>query len=130
MKRSSLTRPRKGFWTCQRQHNGVKCGSLNPNRKQKCMVCGGAKPAKSKPKHMQVLTTMTYEDFVEITGSETCGICGAAPKAKRLHRDHDHRTGRPRGLLCFRCNSGLRDYMTLAWMRAAVAYLERSEDAA
>lgn len=66
-----------------------------------------------------------YEAWVERYG-ERCGICGAPPKTKRLHRDHDHRTGRARGLLCFRCNRLLPTYATLEWLRSAVAYIERS----
>jgi len=72
---------------------------------------------------------LTYEQYVELNGGvEACGICGAErkPGGKRLHRDHDHRRAVPRGLLCFRDNSALRPYMTLEWLRAAVAYLERT----
>lgn len=41
-----------------------------------------------------------------------CGICGSAKVgcSKRygnFHVDHDHRTGRIRGLLCQGCNVGL-----------------------
>ena len=70
---------------------------------------------------------MTYEDYVELNGGEeTCGICGRPPKlgGKRLHRDHDHRSGLPRGLLCFPCNAALRPYMTVDWLRSAMSYLE------
>jgi hypothetical protein len=39
-----------------------------------------------------------------------CGMCGRPPsEAISLHIDHDHRTGRIRGLLCFRCNNSLGD---------------------
>lgn len=72
---------------------------------------------------------LTYEQYVELNGGvERCGICGKEPKpGKRLHRDHDHRTGKPRALLCFPCNSALRPYMTLDWLMAAVAYIKRTE---
>jgi hypothetical protein len=66
---------------------------------------------------------------VELNGSETCGICGDVGKTRKLHRDHDHRTGKPRGLLCFRDNAALRPYMTLEWIEAAAAYLRRTEAA-
>ncbi len=33
-----------------------------------------------------------------------CEICHRPPKTVALAWDHDHATGRPRGLLCFRCN--------------------------
>jgi hypothetical protein len=71
-----------------------------------------------------------YETFLALNGGvELRGICGAAPKTKRLHRDHDHRTGRARGLLCFRCNAALRPYQTRDWLLAAAAYIERGEAA-
>lgn len=71
---------------------------------------------------------LPYEHYLKLNGGvERCGICGAEPKpGRRLHRDHDHRTGAPRGLACFPCNSALRPYMTADWLRAALAYLERT----
>lgn len=70
---------------------------------------------------------LTYEEYVALNGGEHCGICGTVKKVggKRLHRDHDHRTAKPRGILCFRCNAVLRPYMTLEWLRSAAEYLER-----
>lgn len=116
------------FWTCQRQTAGVKCGAKNSARRQICVTCGKRRPQIKRPAHMAVLESMTYEQAVALYG-EQCGICGAKPGTRRLHRDHEHKgSGAIRGLCCFRCNAALRNYMTLEWLRAAVAYLERFEE--
>lgn len=40
-----------------------------------------------------------------------CAICGRPPRRDiSLHVDHEHGTGRIRGLLCFRCNNALGDF--------------------
>lgn len=70
---------------------------------------------------------IAYERYVELNGGEHCGICGAERKPeKRLDRDHDHKTGRPRGLLCWACNRQLRTWATVEWLLAAAAYLKRA----
>jgi hypothetical protein len=79
---------------------------------------------------MAILDTMAYEAWVETFG-EVCGICLIEPSAdRRLDRDHDHRTGAARGLLCHRCNRTLGTQIDAAWLRRALAYVERAESAA
>ena len=65
--------------------------------------------------------------FREANGNtDRCGICGKEPEpGKRHHRDHDHKTGAPRGLLCWPCNSRLTTRVDAEWLRRALAYLER-----
>lgn len=60
-----------------------------------------------------------------------CAICGNPPKegGRRLHVDHDHRTGKVRGLLCFRCNRFLPSFATAEWLRRAAAYVESGNGA-
>jgi hypothetical protein len=106
--------------------HGIKCGHVNSARTRKCFSCKKPRP---KRKTIRSQLTLSYEEFIEINGGEHCGICGRGrpESGRRLHRDHDHRTGAPRGLLCFPCNRQLRTWTTIDWMRRAIAYLERSE---
>lgn len=113
------------YWTCTRQTAGIPCRKVNAARKRKCERCGKPKPARRKPKHLAALA-LDYSGFVELNGGERCAICGRGPSAsRRLDRDHCHKTGAPRGLLCARCNRALPNWITAAWLRAAAAYLER-----
>jgi hypothetical protein len=118
----------KGQWTCQRRKAGVKCGHVNANRYRNCRACGKTRPARKRPAHMSALD-LPYEYYEALNGGPDCGICGAPPKpGKRHHRDHEHQgVGTARGLLCWACNSLLPVRVNVAWLRAAVAYLERVE---
>lgn len=52
-----------------------------------------------------------------------CLICKT--KYKRLHRDHNHLTGKFRGLLCMNCNLGLGQFKdNLKTLKKAIHYLE------
>jgi len=51
------------------------------------------------------LTVDQYEGMVAQQG-DLCAICKTKP-ADRYNVDHDHKTGKVRGLLCGRCNTGL-----------------------
>jgi hypothetical protein len=52
-----------------------------------------------------------YEVMLQEHGGR-CRICGSGPReGSSLHVDHDARTGRVRGLLCFRCNAALGQLM-------------------
>lgn len=114
-------------WTCQRQADGVRCGHFNPSIKRNCQSCGKKRPARKRPAHLEALE-LDYEVFVAINGGELCKICGRKPSdGRRLDRDHDHRTGKPRGLLCFKCNKTLQSWMTKTWLEKAAAYLLLAE---
>lgn len=114
-------------WRCRKVTKGVKCGTLNLRVKQVCTTCGGPRPKPRQPAHRAVLDTMPYEAWEARYGA-SCGICGAfATARRRLDRDHDHKTGLPRGLLCARCNRALPSWVTAQWLRRAAYYLERAE---
>lgn len=107
------------FWTCRKCE--VRLGRI----RQKCPTCGQRRPVARVAKHRAALD-LPYEQWVELF-DERCGICDREPKpTRRLDRDHDHRLGTMRGLLCHRCNRALASWVDVQWLRAAAEYLERA----
>ena len=55
------------------------------------------------------------------------GLCLLCKERPPQHVDHDHVTGRVRGVLCSCCNQGLGNFRdSAATLRAAIDYLERT----
>lgn len=53
---------------------------------------------------------------------EECEICGQ--RFKKLNRDHDHKSGQPRGKLCLGCNTSLGRFNDdPAILQKAITYL-------
>ena len=86
-----------------------------------CKVCSAARNRKLHLQKSYGLTEAELEVAVYLQGG-ACAICGRpAPE----HVDHDHATGRVRGVLCFNCNQGLGNFRdNRETLRQAVAYLE------
>jgi hypothetical protein len=71
------------------------------------------------------LTIQDYDRQLSLQGG-ICAICGHPPKVRSLSVDHDHVTGRIRGLLCWSCNRILLPRgMSVEWLRHALIYAER-----
>ena len=72
------------------------------------------------------LSRDAYEAFLK-EQDERCAICRKPIADIRLCIDHDHETGRVRGLLCRSCNLAIGNaYDDPAILRAAAEYLERA----
>lgn len=48
--------------------------------------------------------TLDYYDSLMVKQNNKCAICGDITEEYHLHVDHDHKTGKVRGLLCRHCN--------------------------
>ena len=124
------------YWTCP-------CGTRNERIKQRCANtdCRRARPKKRVPTHARTLRDDSYTVYRDVNAQihaqafggdwtpDACGVCGKPPAtARHMDRDHDHATGRPRGLAC-PGNQGYNALMprqlTLERARLIVAYLER-----
>ena len=88
-------------------------------------------------KRIQKLYNLSKEGYEKILSEQNgvCYICERSPDKIRPRRnlavDHDHKTGRIRGLLCYRCNHVLlgrilRDDPVL--LERALIYLKRETD--
>jgi hypothetical protein len=77
----------------------------------------------------QYLYGITPEQFAErlIAQDNRCAICRTdTPNGKGWQVDHDHATGKVRGVLCVNCNTLLgHSNDDPARLEAAVAYLSR-----
>jgi len=103
--------------------NRKKYNSLSPeekikrNRKQQISLYG--------------LTVDQY-DAMLMEQNYVCAICEKPEKSsskKVLSIDHDHTTGKVRGLLCDTCNSGLGHFFdNLDFLESAVLYLKCSNE--
>ena len=81
------------------------------------------------------LTPEEYGKMLLAQGNK-CAICGNEETATRLDKtkslavDHDHKTGKVRGLLCCECNQGLGKFRdSREMLLSAARYLEQHAEA-
>ena len=73
---------------------------------------------------------LTIESHAELMKQQNglCAVCGKQPGKKRFAIDHDHRSGKNRGLLCTSCNTGLGLFLDNPMLlREAANYLEKHQ---
>lgn len=83
------------------------CGRLLPDsdftkNRYDCKYCRRIKDLKRR-------YGITDEEYIKMWKEQKgkCALCGKELKDEYLHVDHDHTTGRVRGLLCKTCNMNL-----------------------
>ena len=99
-------------------------------RGAKCRPCFNAAQAYSperqrryRLKHFYGLTPEEYNEILEEQGG--CKIC--QKKFDRYHVDHDHNTGKVRGILCLSCNVAIGHFSDdIGTLQNAITYLAQS----
>ena len=97
-----------------------------------CKGCRGKSlglTPKEKSIHMRLMKSygigLRDYDMMLVSQEGGCLICGEAPVGQNLVVDHDHKTGKVRGLLCSNCNLGLGHFLDRPdLLKAAANYLE------
>ena len=106
----------------------------NPDRvqaKKDEYAADGRRSLSNRRSHLKRKYGITIEQYDEMLASQggVCAICEREPNPNiSLHVDHDHETGRIRGLTCFRCNQAMGAFgEDPSLLRAAASYLERHD---
>ena len=72
---------------------------------------------------------ITLKEWEQLLTSQDnkCGICGNSNTSKKnFHTDHNHTTGQVRGLLCYKCNSGIGSFDDkIDILEKAITYLKK-----
>lgn len=98
-------------------------GIIPDNRQANSRYCSEACKIRSRRHEAYKLTRVELDQL--LAQHEVCAICEADEWGKKgPHVDHDHATGRVRGLLCGLCNNGLGNFRDdPARLQAAIDYL-------
>ncbi|MFD9337859.1 endonuclease VII domain-containing protein [Streptomyces sp. NPDC060028] len=86
-----------------------------------CKACKAARGRAGHLKRSYGITEGERDEMITAQGG-VCAICREAPPE---HVDHDHQTGKVRGVLCFSCNAALGQFKDRPdVIRRAAAYVE------
>jgi hypothetical protein len=101
------------------------CYKKTPHQQTSIKVYTDKHSLRDRLKHRYNITIDQYNALNEQQHG-LCAICGQPPrgKMKRLSVDHDHITGKVRGLLCITCNRVLGYIENAEWCRQADVYLK------
>jgi recombination endonuclease VII len=81
---------------------------------------------KSRATKLLCLYRMATDHWDQLYTSQN-GLCAICDKKRKLNVDHDHTTGKVRGLLCFKCNTALGTFEdTISGVQRVIDYLEKS----
>lgn len=132
-----IPRPRPQCKTCEAAYTSTRWAALSSEEKRARKAISRAKEKANEPvyrlqlirKSIKLLGLDSEQDLIiaALEKQKVCAICRGAPRA-RLHIDHNHGTGKYRGLLCDNCNIGLGHFKdSPALLAKAIEYLKRAD---
>ena len=68
--------------------------------------------------------TLKKHEQIYLEQNGCCAICNEPVEYSKIHTDHNHKTGKVRGLLCPYCNHFLAALDNIEFFNKAVAYLD------
>jgi hypothetical protein len=127
--------PRYEYQRLYRERNKERIRLQKASRREVSRKLDNQHYARTKERHRELWASKKYgisiETYREMAKKNACDVCGEPEIAigrngeiKRFAIDHDHQTGRVRGVLCQRCNQAiglLREDTEL--MKKAIHYL-------
>jgi hypothetical protein len=86
--------------------------------------CKTCRKAEGRAHNLKSKYGLTVDQLEQMLAGQV-GVCPICLSAKPQHVDHDHKTGKVRGVLCFACNAALGQFKDRPdAMRRAAAYVE------
>lgn len=125
----------KGMYECKdcsRERHKKWRADNRERHNELCRNWHRADPIRSRTHELKKKFGITHDDYLKMLKDQggKCLICGNESAGDRAHFsvDHNHNTGKIRGLLCTKCNRGLGCFNdSLVLMRKAVRYLEEKD---
>ena len=125
---------------CKRGHDMSITRKMHPNGDTYCYECKKIRTQEYKVRHpgrhLKYYKTSHRRKYYNLEPHEynklmedsnnLCMICKSPPRSRSLHIDHDHKTGKVRGLLCHGCNTAIglmKDDVNI--LTKAIEYLKK-----
>lgn len=108
----------------KKNHIRPECRSCDNKQRQERKKKEKAKdPDKVRDRYLRKTYKIGLDEYTEMLKNQN-GVCWICQEKKDLVVDHDHSTGKVRGLLCNQCNTSLGGFKdNIDYLRSAINYL-------